>query len=91
MVSAALIIFMIVAIILLFVSMVTSAMAANEAHKNKSRCVSECHKYSMFSALISGISVAVMIVILTVYIYSSVIGKKSAKPIPNDGRITPLI
>ena len=71
MVNVALVIFMIIAIILLFVSMVLSAMAASEASKGSDKCKANCHKYSMWSALVSGIAVAVIVVALIIYIYTS--------------------
>jgi len=71
MVNVALVIFMIVAVVLLFVSMVFSAMASNEARKGSKKCKEDCHKYSMWSALVSGLAVAVIVIILVIYIYTS--------------------
>lgn len=71
MVNVALVIFMIVAVILLFASMVLSAMASNDARKGSQQCKEDCHKYSMWSALVSGIAVAMIVVILIIYIYTS--------------------
>ena len=71
MVNVALIIFMVLTIILLFVSMVLSAMASNEARKGSQKCKEDCHKYSMWSALVSGLSVAMIVIALIIYIYTS--------------------
>lgn len=51
--------------------MVVSAMASSDAKKGCDECKENCDKYSMWSALITGIAVAVIIVVLIVYIYSS--------------------
>ena len=71
MAHASLIIFMILAIILLFTSMVLSAMAASDAKKSAADCKDGCSKYSTWSAVVSGISVAVILVVLIIYIVSS--------------------
>ena len=71
MVNVALVIFVIIAVILLFISMVLSAMAASAAQKGSSVCKEDCHKYSMWSALVSGLAVAVIVVVLIIYIYTS--------------------
>lgn len=71
MAKATLIIFMILAIILLFTAMVLSAMAASDAKKSAADCKEGCSKYSTWSAVVSGISVAVILVALIVYIASS--------------------
>lgn len=71
MASAALIMFMIVTIALLFTAMVLSAMASSDAQKGGTNCKEGCHKYSMWAALVTGISVAAIIVILIVYIYTT--------------------
>lgn len=71
MVNSTLIIFMIVAIVLLFATMIMSAIAADKAKKDPDSCQKECHKYSMISAIMTGVSVGVMAIILIVYIYSS--------------------
>jgi len=71
MVNSTLIIFMIVAIVLLFATMIMSAIAADKAKKDPDSCQKDCHKYSMISAIMTGVSVGVMAIILIVYIYSS--------------------
>jgi len=68
MVNYTLIAFMILSIILLFVSMVLSAMASDDAKKgNKDKS----HKYSMWSAIVSGVAVFSIVISLIVYIYTS--------------------
>ena len=62
---------MILAIILLFTAMVLSAMAASDAKKSAADCKEGCSKYATWSAVVSGISVAVILVALIVYIVSS--------------------
>lgn len=71
MVNASLIVFMIVTIALLFTAMVLSAMASSDATKGTDSCKKNCHKYSMWSALVTGIAVACIVVILIIYIYTS--------------------
>jgi len=71
MVNATLIVFMIVTVVLLFTAMVLSAMASSDAQKGGTTCKEGCHKYSMWSALVTGIAVAVVVVVLIIYIYSS--------------------
>lgn len=64
---AAVTIFIIVAMILLFISMVLSAIAAdNISNKN----YDTGRKYSMISAVVSGVSVAILIVVLILYLNS---------------------
>lgn len=71
MVNATLIVFMIVSIVLLFTAMVLSAMASSDAQKGGDTCKKGCHKYSMWSALVTGIAVAVIGIVMVYYIYSS--------------------
>jgi NADH:ubiquinone oxidoreductase subunit 5 (subunit L)/multisubunit Na+/H+ antiporter MnhA subunit len=71
MVNVTLIVFMIITIVLLFTAMVLSAMASNDAQKGGTDCKEGCHKYSMWSALVTGIAVATIVVVLVIYIYSS--------------------
>lgn len=77
-----LIVFMILTVLLLFTSMVLSAMASDKAKGVKSDDKGgytggspegqyKCHKNSMYSALVTGVSVAVLLVVLVVYIYTS--------------------
>ena len=71
MVNTTLIVFMIVTIVLLFTAMILSAMASSDAQKGGTTCKEGCHKYSMWSALVTGIAVAVIVIILIIYIYTS--------------------
>jgi len=71
MVNVALVIFMVITIILLFVSMVLAAMASNEAQKGTTKCKEGCHKYAMWSALVSGLAVALIVISLIIYIYTT--------------------
>lgn len=71
MVEITVIIVAIVSVILLFISMVLSAMAAMDAKKSAEDCKEGCHKYSMWSALVTGLSVALIVVVMAIYIYTS--------------------
>jgi NADH:ubiquinone oxidoreductase subunit 6 (subunit J) len=64
-VSAIVVILMVIMIILLFVSMVLSAIGADNVNKKE---YETGWKYAMLSAVISGTSVAVIIVIMIIYI-----------------------
>lgn len=66
-----LILFMVLTIGLLLTSMVLSAMASYDSKKSAAECQEKCHKWSMWSALVSGISAAVIVAVLIYYIYSS--------------------
>jgi hypothetical protein len=61
----AVIICLVISMVLLFTSMVLSSMAASAASKNNSN---NAHKYSMASAVVSGLSVFLLIVVLILYI-----------------------
>lgn len=50
--------------------MVLSAMAAGDAKKGTNQCKEGCHKYSMWSAVVAGVSAAIIIIVLVIYIYS---------------------
>jgi len=64
--NTSLIVIMIVAIALLFTSMVLSSMASNATEG----CTNEnAHKYSMYSAIVSGVAVFAIGVALWMYIY----------------------
>jgi hypothetical protein len=64
--NTSLIVMMVVAIVLLFTSMVLSSMASNAT----AGCTDEnAHKYSMYSAIVSGVAVFVIGVALWFYIY----------------------
>lgn len=71
MANTSLIIFLVIAFLLLFTNMVLSALAADRAKDSAKKCKEDCHKYSMWSAIVSGVTVFVMIVITVLYIYSS--------------------
>lgn len=62
---------MIITIVLLFTSMVISAVGASDAKKGSKQCQEGCHKNSMWSAIISGIAVGVIVIVLIIYIYTS--------------------
>lgn len=70
-VNTMLIIFMVVAAILLFTSMILSAIAADKTKHSTDTPGQECHKNSTRSALVTGISVGVLLVVLIMYIYTS--------------------
>jgi cytochrome bd-type quinol oxidase subunit 2 len=64
--NTSLIVMMVVAIVLLFTSMVLSSMASNATEG----CTDEnAHKYSMYSAIVSGIAVFLIGIALWFYIY----------------------
>ena len=64
--STAVIVCLVMAIVLLFVVMVLSAMAASDAQK---RNTVDAHKYSTWASVTSGISIALIIAILVIYVY----------------------
>lgn len=74
-----LIIFMIVTILLLFTTMIFSAMGADKTKDCKEgeagSCTvgagQRCHKNSMYAALITGVSCALLVVCLVIYMYST--------------------
>lgn len=91
MVSAALVIFIVLAIILLFVNMILSSMAAGNAQKSRDLCVKNCYKYSTWSAVISGICLAILLVVTGGYIYSSrktIASKASGKMTSIGGKLS---
>lgn len=65
MLSAGIIISLILAIVLLFVSMILSAMSAS-AINNKD--AAGAHKYSTAAAVVCGLSVFVLVIVLIIYI-----------------------
>lgn len=67
MVSAGLVTLAVIAIGILFVSMVLSSMASADASKSSKMC----KKYSTWAALVTGLSVAFVVVFLVWYIYTS--------------------
>jgi uncharacterized membrane protein YhfC len=71
---AAVIIFIVIAMILLFISMVMSAIGADNVTKKE---YDTAWKYSMISAVVSGISVAMLIVTLIIYVNSEKIATKA--------------
>jgi hypothetical protein len=66
----ALTIILVISIILLFVSMVLSAIASSAAQKNN---ITDAHKYSMWSAIVSGLSIALLVIVLVLYLNSGAI------------------
>lgn len=74
-----LVVFMIITILLLFTTMIFSAMAADKSKDCKANtpgsCGSDagekCHKNSMYAALITGLSAGLLGVCLIIYIYTS--------------------
>lgn len=64
--NTSLIVMMVVAMVLLFTSMVLSSMASSAA----TSCTDEnAHKYSMYSAIVSGVAVFVIGIVMWFYIY----------------------
>lgn len=70
---AAVIVFIVITMLLLFVAMVLAAISASNAEKGKKdpNAADTAWKYAMITAVVCGISVAVLIVILILYINSS--------------------
>jgi L-asparagine transporter-like permease len=66
--SAAVITCLVTAIVLLFVTMVLAAMGASDAQK---RNYTDAHKYSMWSSIVSGISTALLVAVLILYVYAT--------------------
>ena len=64
-VSPGIVISVIVAIVLLFTSMVLSAMSSTAINNNDK---TSAHKYAMISAIICGLSVLVLGIVLVIYI-----------------------
>lgn len=65
--STALIVCLVVSIILLFVTMVLAAMGASDATK---RNFVDAHKFSTYSSIVSGVSTALLVAVLIIYVYS---------------------
>lgn len=63
--SAGIIISLITAIVLLFISMILSAMSATAAGRNDTK---EAHKYATAAAVVSGLSVLVLVIVMIIYI-----------------------
>lgn len=61
-----------ISIVLLFTSMIFSSMAAQDARKGKT---SSAQKWSTWSAVVSGLAIAVMVIILIVHLNSSRLAK----------------
>lgn len=66
--NTSLVVFLVITILLLFACMILSAMASSKANDKDNV---SAHKYSMIAALINGLSVAALIVILAIYVYTS--------------------
>lgn len=69
--NTSLVVFMIITIILLFSAMVLSAMASADAKRSVADCQEGCSKWAMWSALITGLAVAIIVAILIIYIVTS--------------------
>lgn len=63
----AFIIFMVITLVLLFSTMVLTAMAADQAQKDDGK--KECRKWSIWAAVTTGLSVVGVFIILGLYIY----------------------
>jgi len=63
----AFIIFMVITLVLLFSTMVLTAMAADQAQKDDGK--KQCRKWSIWAAVTTGLSVVGVFVILGLYIY----------------------
>ena len=75
--NIALIVMMILAITLLFAAMVLSAMASSSAKKNCSDDTKEtAHRFSMYSAVVSGVAVFLISVALIIYIFRAPVSAK---------------
>jgi hypothetical protein len=57
-----------IAIMLLFVTMVLSSMSASDVKKGS---MDSAHKYAMWSAVVSGLAVFLLVIALIIYINSS--------------------
>lgn len=68
MVNTTLIVFMIITAILLFTSMILSAMAASYVNKNEK---DKAHYNASASAILSGVSLAALIIIAVIYFYTN--------------------
>ncbi len=85
MANVMLIVFMVLSMLPLFTAMILSSIAADKSKDAKvdssdksaygGTCTAsaqvKCHKNSMYSALVTGISVAVLLVVLIIYIYTT--------------------
>lgn len=63
----AFIIFMVITIVLLFTTMILTAMAADKAQKDDGK--KECRKWSIWAAVTTGLSVLGVFIILGLFIY----------------------
>lgn len=74
--SAVLIVLFIVSLLILFLSMIFSSMSAGQADKNNT---AKAKKYATWSALTSGVSIVLIIVLLAVYLHrESIMSSMSA-------------
>ena len=76
---AAIKVIMIIAIILLFVVMVLSAIASNQISGDKptKEDIATAHKYSMISAVVTGLAALLFFVVLIIYWNSDTIRSKA--------------
>ena len=78
--SATIIVILVISMILLFISMVLSAMSASDINKNNTK---SAHKYAMASALSSGLSIVLLVIALIVYLNTGTIAQYTAKQLGN--------
>lgn len=64
--SATVIIILVISMVLLFVSMVLSAVSNSDIKKQNLQSAS---KYSLWSAVVSGLSIALLVIVLFLYVY----------------------
>lgn len=73
------IVMIIIAILLLFTTMVLSAMASSDASKSNDDNCQSCHKYSMYSAIVTGISVFIIFIGLMIYLFRKPIAQQTGQ------------
>ena len=85
--GAGVVLLMIVTFVLLFTSMILSAMASADAKKGVVECQENCHKWAMWSAVLCGVSFAIILGIMITFILfrrnKTKAGKEAAKKVPS--------
>lgn len=76
--NIALILMMAIAIVILFASMVLSAMASSDVKKTCPKD-EKAHKYSMYSALVAGLAVLLIAIAMMIYIFRRDISGKASQ------------
>lgn len=76
MTDTATLLFLIVAIILVIITLIFSAMAVRDSRKSASECQDGCYKYSLWSAIISGLTAGMLIIAM---IMTFVSGRKGGR------------